>query len=253
MYKYEAIGESDDMLEFDATVDVTQDSSLVDIDDDFLCTRPDGEGMLVVFCDMESNSASNHDEDPIHQQNSASSHDEETKSLRGPTIKSKASKGKTLITYNKRGVPIGEESKSLATFEGMTARTMVPITYDCWLDVPKERKEECWQYVSVISNGEKVGTIWLHKLDQGGTRLMIGERVWDELRKSGCFESCGTLGTQEQRGHVRGMGKFVKPQQYFFEPKTVKQYSDIEKMVDERFNKLEEELQTLKRGMKMKS
>ncbi|KAI3777726.1 hypothetical protein L1987_47528 [Smallanthus sonchifolius] len=50
------------------------------------------------------------------------------------------------------------------------------------------------------------------------------------------------LGTEEQRGHVRGMGKFVKPLQYFFEPKTVKQYS-----VDERFNKIEEELQTLKK------
>ncbi|KAI3676486.1 hypothetical protein L1987_86096 [Smallanthus sonchifolius] len=50
MYKYEAIGESDDMLEFDATVDVTQDSALVDIDDDFL------------YLIQQQNSASSHDE-----------------------------------------------------------------------------------------------------------------------------------------------------------------------------------------------
>ncbi|KAI3683910.1 hypothetical protein L1987_84425 [Smallanthus sonchifolius] len=258
MYKYEAIGESNDMLEFDVVVDVTQYSALVDIDDDFLCTRPDGEGMLFFVTWnrilLQSNSASNHDEDPIQQQNSASSHDEETKSLRGPTIKSKASKGKTLITYDKRGVPIGEETKSLATFEGMTARTVVPITYDCWLDVPKQRKEECWQYVSMQQTGkieEEIdrATLWkkARELKTGGFDpevQVIADKILDI-----CESIREALGTQEQRGHVRGMGKFVKPQQYFFEPKTVKQYSDIEKMVDERFNKLEEELQTLKRGM----
>ncbi|XP_076955332.1 uncharacterized protein LOC143630134 [Bidens hawaiensis] len=47
MYKYDASDESNDMLEFDATLDVTQDPTLVDIDDDFLCTRPDDEGILV--------------------------------------------------------------------------------------------------------------------------------------------------------------------------------------------------------------
>lgn len=47
MYKYGENGETDDMLEFDATVDFTQDSTLVELDDDFLCTRPDGEGILV--------------------------------------------------------------------------------------------------------------------------------------------------------------------------------------------------------------
>ncbi|KAI3805211.1 hypothetical protein L1987_27381 [Smallanthus sonchifolius] len=79
----------------------------------------------------------------------------------------------------------------------------------------------------------------------------------DELQNSGCFESCGThdvlteaLGTEEQRGHVRGLGKYVKPHQYFYEPKTVKQYLDTEKnKVDERFNKLEEEVEKLKRGV----
>ncbi|KAL4591214.1 hypothetical protein LXL04_004168 [Taraxacum kok-saghyz] len=75
----------------------------------------------VDFCDMESDSSSDHDE--VSKQ-------------RGPTIKSKTKKGKAIITYNKKGVPIGEESKKLSTFEGMTARTMVPITYQSWREIP---------------------------------------------------------------------------------------------------------------------
>lgn len=58
------------------------------------------------------------------------------------------------------------------------------------------------------------------------------------------------LGTEEQRGHVRGMGKFVTPSRYFFLPKTVKQLMDTEKKkTDQRFGKLEDEVDKLKRGM----
>ncbi|KAI3695491.1 hypothetical protein L1987_78488 [Smallanthus sonchifolius] len=151
MYKYEESGETDDMLEFDASVDVTLDSTLVDIDDDFFSTRPDGERILVVFGDMESN----HDEDS-NLQKTASDHDEETKSQKGPKVKPKANIGKTIITYNKRGVPIGDGAKKLATFEGITARTMVPITFDswCWLEVPKETKEDLWKYVLMQETGK---------------------------------------------------------------------------------------------------
>ncbi|KAK9056189.1 hypothetical protein SSX86_027278 [Deinandra increscens subsp. villosa] len=92
------------------------------------------EKLKVVFCDMESDSASDHEKD--------------SKSQRGPTIKSKANKGKTVVTYNKRGVPIRVGAKKLATFEGVAARSMVPITYDRWFDVGEETKEACWKYVS---------------------------------------------------------------------------------------------------------
>jgi hypothetical protein len=47
MYKYGDCGETDDMWEFDATIDITQDSALVDLDDDFNCMRSDDEGILV--------------------------------------------------------------------------------------------------------------------------------------------------------------------------------------------------------------
>jgi hypothetical protein len=75
-------------------------------------------------------------------------HEEDSKSHRGPTVKAKANK-RTVVTYNKRGVPYGPGAKKLATFEGLVARSMVPITYDSWLNVDKQIKEACWQYVRV--------------------------------------------------------------------------------------------------------
>ncbi|KAK1431773.1 hypothetical protein QVD17_08407 [Tagetes erecta] len=78
---------------------------------------------------------------------SASEYDQENKSQRGPTMNSKATKGKTIITYNKRGVPIGDEATKLSTFEGLVARTMVPISYVTWKDVGEDTEEDSWRYV----------------------------------------------------------------------------------------------------------
>ncbi|XP_076919428.1 uncharacterized protein LOC143580218 [Bidens hawaiensis] len=300
--------------------------------------------------------------------NPNSDSDEQTESDSGPTVKRKANRGKIVITYNKKGVPIGEGATKLATFEGMTARTMIPITYECWLDVPKETKEDAWKFVLkffvVDPNSRKqsiqsIGTKWrnfkhnLYKIfiephknnpkalvDPPATykflkkedwKLFVAQRLskkwqdkskkakgvrarhkynhrlsrkgyagltidimqqtgkkeeeidravlWKEARKlktggfdknvqeivdkidglhnSGFYESCAThdvlteaLGTKEQRGHVRGMGKFVTPHQYPLVPKTIKKYLDIEqKKTDERFSKLEDELEKLKSGM----
>ncbi|KAK9076248.1 hypothetical protein SSX86_004581 [Deinandra increscens subsp. villosa] len=293
---------------------------------------------------------------------------------RGLTIKSKANKGKIVVTYNKRGVPIGDGAKKLSTFEGKAARSMVPITYESWLDVAEETKEACWKYVltrfeldpkSRKHTLQSIGTKWKnfkhylykkfimkqkddpeadlltppamypllkiedwklfveqrisrkwedkskkakniracnkynHRLSRKGYVGLIAEimqetgkaeeeidRVvcWKRARemKTGGFDPdvkkivekieelqktekvaevpCGThdvltkaLGTEEQRGHVRGMGKFVMPHQYFFLPKTVKHYLDNEKnKMDLRLMKVEDELERLKRGINNK-
>ncbi|KAK9071564.1 hypothetical protein SSX86_007992 [Deinandra increscens subsp. villosa] len=68
--------------------------------------------------------------------------------------------------------------------------------------------------------------------------------------------SCGTkdvltraLGNEEQRGRVRGMGKFVSQQQYFYLPKTVKSYlEDEKKKMQQRLDKVEDDVARLKRG-----
>ena len=57
------------------------------------------------------------------ESDSASDHDEDSKQ-RGPTTKTKANKVKLVITYNKKGVPVGKEATKLSTFEGLVARTM---------------------------------------------------------------------------------------------------------------------------------
>ncbi|CAH1449866.1 unnamed protein product [Lactuca virosa] len=285
------------------------------------------------------------------ESDSVSDHDEDSKQ-RGPTTKAKANKVKLVITYNKKGVPVGKEATKLSTFEGLVARIMVPISYESWLEVSEEEKfvvdPKSWKqtvqsigkkwrnfkhylYAKFIKNRSKypkanlfkppkdylfikkedrkvfvshrVTKKWEekstkakntrahqkynHRLSRKGyARLneimqetgkteeeidrtllwkkarelktggyesdvkMIVDKI-DELQKSGSFGevTCGThdvlteaLGTQEQRGRVRGMGKFITPQQYFYLPKNVKYYLEIENdRVDKRINKLEDD------------
>nr|KAJ0206141.1 hypothetical protein LSAT_V11C500258140 [Lactuca sativa] len=55
------------------------------------------------------------------------------------------------------------------------------------------------------------------------------------------------VGGLDERKIVRGMGKFIMPQQYFYLVKNVKYYLDIEnERVDKRINKLEDDLEKLK-------
>ena len=52
------------------------------------------------------------------------------------------------------------------------------------------------------------------------------------------------LGSEETRGRVRGMGRFVTPNQYFLIPRNVKQYlKQYDKMVNRQLKAVEEELE----------
>ncbi|KAE8720902.1 hypothetical protein F3Y22_tig00017996pilonHSYRG00070 [Hibiscus syriacus] len=314
MYKYGANGETDDMLEYH-----------------------------VVLGTMESDQSSSHDEDSKQ---------------RGPTIKGKTIKGKVIVTYNKKGVPIGVEAMKLSSFEGMVARSMVPITYATWRDVEQAKKEDLWQYIlmnfkldprSRKNTLQSIGKKWknfkhyLYKkfiekfnndpnanllnppemypyLKKDEWKVFVSQRLskkWEEIsekakkmrgqhrynhrlsrkgyagltleimQETGKEEdeidrallwkkarqmkkekemqksetlgevSCGTndmltqaLGTQEQCGRVRGMGKFVRPHQYFVLPNTVKKYLDGEKKkFEKRFNQIEGAIEKLQKGM----
>ncbi|KAL4569842.1 hypothetical protein LXL04_025486 [Taraxacum kok-saghyz] len=78
----------------------------------------------------------------------------------------------------------------------------------------------------------------------------------DELQKAENFGDVVTetddvltraLGTEEHRGAVRGMGKYVTPHQYFYLPKTIKTYMDNEKKkTGQRFDALESDVKTLR-------
>ncbi|PWA91381.1 transposase, Ptta/En/Spm [Artemisia annua] len=316
MHKYgDNNDETDDVFEFDVTQDMNL--SLEDLDDYF---NSSGSG---------------------------------SKSHRGPTIKAKANK-KTVVTYNKRGVPTGPGAKKLSTFEGLVARSMVPITYDSWLNVDNETKEACWQYVKSRKQVlQSIGIKWKnfkhylykkfikplkddkykeakkqlytppgkypsvkkkrlelfvsqrtkpsfeaisqkastnrkrnkynHRLSRKGYAGLISEieeeidraECWKKARekKTGGFDPdvqkvvdkieilkkdkdysedpMGTiyllteaLGTEETRGHVRGMGRFVTPHQYFLIPRNVKQYlRQYDKMMNKRLKAVEDELE----------
>ncbi len=62
------------------------------------------------------------------------------------------------------------------------------------------------------------------------------------------------LGTDEQRGRVRGMGRFVTPKSYFYLPKNVKHYMDNEiKKNVQRINTLEHDVERLKKALDIAS
>ncbi|CAI9270010.1 unnamed protein product [Lactuca saligna] len=202
------------------------------------------------------------------ESDSASDHDEDSKE-RGPTTKVKANKVKLIVTYNKKDVTVGKEAIKLSTFEGLVARTMVRITYESLLEVSDEVKEELWQYVLVNArNHQYEEEIDRARLCKKARELKIRgyesdvkmnvDKI-DELHKSRSIGvvTCGThdmlteaLDTQEQCGHVRGMGKFITPLKYFYLPKNVKYYLEIENTrIDKRINKLEDDLEKLKRDV----
>nr|KAJ0186585.1 hypothetical protein LSAT_V11C900493190 [Lactuca sativa] len=124
---------------------------------------------------------------------SDSASDHEDSKQRGPTTKTKANKVKLVITYNKKGVPVGKEATKLSTFEGLVARTMVPITYDSWLEVGEEVREGLWQYVLLT---QRAGSKFSNRSGRSGetssiiympsslrTEVKIPRQIYSNLRK----------------------------------------------------------------------
>ncbi|CAH1421535.1 unnamed protein product [Lactuca virosa] len=139
------------------------------------------------------------------------------------------------------------------------------IKKEDWKVFVSHRVTKKWEMQETGKTKEEIDRTLLWKkareLKTGGYESdvkMIVDKI-DELQKSGSFGevTCGThevltkaLGTQEQRGRVRGMGKFITPQQYFYLPKNVKYYLEIEnERVDKRINKLDDDLEKLKRDV----
>ncbi|KAH7853541.1 hypothetical protein Vadar_003777 [Vaccinium darrowii] len=54
---------------------------------------------------------------------------------------------KKVIEYNDKGHPIGENSKKYASYLGVLARTMVPISHGDWFKVPPHIKVKLWSSV----------------------------------------------------------------------------------------------------------
>nr|KAJ0227410.1 hypothetical protein LSAT_V11C100005470 [Lactuca sativa] len=116
------------------------------------------------------------------ESDSASDHDEDSKQ-RGPTTKTKANKVKLVITYNKKGVPVGMEATKLSTFEGLVARTMVPITYGSWLEVSEELTQRAGSKFSNRSgrSGETSSIIYMPSSLR--TEVKIPRQIYSNLRK----------------------------------------------------------------------
>ena len=64
-------------------------------------------------------------------------------------IKNRSKGIKLHIRYNQDGVFVGDTSMHLTSYLGVLARTMVPIRYKDWLDVPFQLKENLWDSIEV--------------------------------------------------------------------------------------------------------
>ncbi|RVX13376.1 hypothetical protein CK203_021010 [Vitis vinifera] len=54
---------------------------------------------------------------------------------------------KLVIKYNADGIYVGESSVHLTSYLGVLARTMVPIRYNTWRDVPEQLKDKLWDSI----------------------------------------------------------------------------------------------------------
>ena len=64
-------------------------------------------------------------------------------------IKNRSKGVKLVIKYNPDGFYVGQVSMHLTSFLGVLARTMVPIRYNSWRDVPIQVKNNLWDTIEV--------------------------------------------------------------------------------------------------------
>ncbi|GMP78596.1 hypothetical protein CsSME_00034479 [Camellia sinensis var. sinensis] len=64
-------------------------------------------------------------------------------------IKDRSSAIRKAIEYNENGQPIGNNSIKCSSYHGVLARTVVPICYKDWFEVPAELKEKLWSCVEL--------------------------------------------------------------------------------------------------------
>ena len=64
-------------------------------------------------------------------------------------IKNRRKEIKLLVKYNQDGICVGDTSVHLISYLGVLARTMVPIRYKDWQDVPIQLKENLWDSIEV--------------------------------------------------------------------------------------------------------
>ena len=64
-------------------------------------------------------------------------------------IKNQSIGVKLVINYNPNGIYVGQSFMHLTSFLGILARSMVPIRYNSWKDVPIQVKNNQWETIEV--------------------------------------------------------------------------------------------------------
>ena len=70
---------------------------------------------------------------------------------------------KLVIKYNADGIYVEKSFVHLTSYLGVLARTMVPIKYNTWRDVPEQLKDKLWDSIEVtfFYNINKFSTIFI--------------------------------------------------------------------------------------------
>ncbi|RVX11382.1 hypothetical protein CK203_019588 [Vitis vinifera] len=140
---------------------------------------------------------------------------------------------KLVIKYNADGIYVGESFVHLTKLLRCIARTMVPIRYNTWRDVPEQLKDKLWDSIEIIEVGsiESIdrSLLWKRAMQKKNGSyddvvILVVEKI-DELMKesqeSGISYSgsndilAQALSTPEYTGRVRAKGKHYMPRQYF--------------------------------------
>ncbi|KAL6349880.1 hypothetical protein AAG906_001767 [Vitis piasezkii] len=75
---------------------------------------------------------------------------------------------KLVIKYNADGIYVGESYVHLTSYLGVLARTMVPIRYNTWRDVPEQLKDKLWDSIEGSTKQRRKKHIYNHHLSRKG-------------------------------------------------------------------------------------
>ncbi|CAL5326358.1 unnamed protein product [Camellia sinensis] len=83
-------------------------------------------------------------------------------------IKDRSFAVRKAIEYNEKSQPIGNNSIKCSSYHRVLARTMIPICYKDWFEVPAELKEKLWSCVELtykVDERSKKKVLYLFKME----------------------------------------------------------------------------------------
>ncbi|RVW24082.1 hypothetical protein CK203_091324 [Vitis vinifera] len=176
--------------------------------DDFMDNSIEHHPLITTLAQVESFDTMDDSDVICIRGNCMDSKEEKTpsqKKYRGTTRKSMIIRNrnrgiKLVIKYNVDGIYVRESSVHLTSYLGVLARTMVPIRYNTWRDVPEQLKDKLWDSIEIAFT--------LDKKNRRNCMLTLGK----------CFRSFNNMLTMKHILPFKDEPKLLKkpPAEYHF-------------------------------------